>query len=131
MPFGEFMLMIKKIFLKMPIICCMFLLFFVVACASNSQVSIPGTSNGMQTTTTIPVPATSTVSPAGFAATVGSSSNPVNRSAQGNNLTTIHSPVDRPVAKFSETVLNVPPQAKGNVYIQNDSDNPMTLVSDT
>jgi phage tail protein X len=72
-----------------------------------------------------------TGSQAGFAATVGDSGNPVNRDAQGDNLTTIHSAVDRPVAKFSQTSLNVPPRAKGVVYIQNDSANPQTLVSDT
>jgi hypothetical protein len=72
-----------------------------------------------------------TGSQAGFAATVGDSGNPVNRDAQGDNLTTIHSAVDRPVAKFTQTTLSVPPLAKGVVYIQNDSANPQTLVSDT
>jgi hypothetical protein len=77
----------------------------------------------------------STAQPAGnktgFAAIVYNNGNPVNRDAQGQNLTTIHSPVDRPVAKFTLTTLNVPPKAQGVVYIQNDSDNPQTLVSDT
>ena len=68
----------------------------------------------------------------GFAATVDSSSDAVDRDTQSaENLTTIHSPVDRPVAKFTQTTLNVPPQARGAVYIQNDSDTPQTLVSDT
>ncbi len=73
----------------------------------------------------------STPGQVGFAATVGSSGNPVTQDAQGGNLTTIHSPVDRPVAKFTQTTLNVPPRAKGVVYIQNDSANPQTVVSNT
>ncbi len=48
-----------------------------------------------------------------------------------DNLTTINSPVDRPIAKFSTNTLNVPSKAKGAVYIQNNSDIPQTLVSDT
>jgi LysM domain-containing protein len=74
----------------------------------------------------------STPGQVGFAATVGSSGNPVNRDTEAaGNLTTIRSPGDRPVAKFTQTTLNVPPLAKGVVYIQSDSDNPQTLVSNT
>lgn len=65
-----------------------------------------------------------------FVAAVGSSG-PVTQGAQGDNLTTIDAPTDRPVAKFSQTLLNVPPKAQGVVYIQNNSDSPQTLVSDT
>ncbi|GAC1662153.1 MAG: hypothetical protein PVS3B3_33120 [Ktedonobacteraceae bacterium] len=69
---------------------------------------------------------------AGFAATVGRSGEAVDQNTQSaDNLTTIHSAVDRPVAKFTQTSLNVPPRAKGVVSIQNDSANPQTLVSDT
>jgi len=65
-----------------------------------------------------------------FAATIDSGGS-VNRDAQGDNLTTIHAAVDRPATAFTSTLLNVPPLAKGVVYIQNDSANPQTLVSDT
>lgn len=47
------------------------------------------------------------------------------------NSTTIHSAVDRPVASITEPYLSVPPRARGEVLIQNDSVNPQTLVSDT
>lgn len=140
--------MMKKKLLKMPIIGCVFFLLLVAACGSNSKTSITGTPTDMQTvqteTTTTLTPTsnvsteitatpttTSTVNQADFAATVGSSGNPINRDAQGDNLTTIHSAVDRPVAKITQTILNVPPRAKGVVYIQNDSANAQTLVSDT
>lgn len=68
----------------------------------------------------------------GFAATVSGSGSPVDRNNEAaDNLTTIRSPTDRPVAKFTQTTLNVPPRAKGEVFIQSDSDIPQTLVSDT
>ncbi|MBO0782215.1 MAG: hypothetical protein J2P37_25635 [Ktedonobacteraceae bacterium] len=127
----DFTSMVKKTLLKVPVAGCVFLLLFVVAaCGSNSEASIPGVAAGMQgmrTQTT----ATTTVSQAGFAATVGSSGGAVNPDAQGDNLTTIHSPVDRPVAKFTQIVLHVSPKEKGVVYIQNDSGVAQTLVSDT
>ena len=67
-----------------------------------------------------------------FAAIVGGIGIPVKGDAGlADNATAIYSAVDRPVAKFIRTVLNVPPWAKGAVYIQNDSANPETLVSDT
>ncbi|GHO78051.1 hypothetical protein KSD_75590 [Ktedonobacter sp. SOSP1-85] len=47
------------------------------------------------------------------------------------NSTTIHSAVDRPVAYITQPYLSVPPRARGQVFIQNDSANPQTLVSDT
>jgi ketosteroid isomerase-like protein len=66
-----------------------------------------------------------------FVAVVGSGSDSFTQGAEGGNSTTIDAPTDRPLAKFSQTLLNVPPQAQGVVYIQNASANPQTLVSDT
>lgn len=134
--------MIKQIFVKMGIISCMFSLLLLAACSSNSGTVATHASSSpqAQVTPTAIVPsispqaqaaATPTASQTDFAARVGSSGNPVNRDAHGDNLTTIHSAVDRPIAKFTQTTLPVPPRAKGNVYIQNNSANPQTLVSDT
>ncbi len=105
---------------------CVFFLLLLAACSSNSATTPTGTSIPLQITVT----AIPTVSNTAFAATAGNSG-PVNQDAHGDNLTTIHSAVDRPVAKFTQTLLNVPPRAKGVVYIQNDSANAQTLVSDT
>ena len=145
----------KSVFLKIVTIGWLFsLLCFLAACTTNngdghtvspistkvaSTVSPTPTSTQVVSTASPTVVSTTqpvgTVSPAGnktgFAAIVYNNGNPVNRDAQGQNLTTIHSPVDRPVAKFTLTTLSVPPKAQGVVYIQNDSDNPQTLVSDT
>lgn len=121
----------KKTFWNLPLVGCVVFLFLVTACGSTNQALLTGTPTSMQTKTTAPTTITSTVSQTGFAATVGSSGYPVEPDAKGDNLTTIHSAVDRPVAKFTLTVLNVPPRAKGVVYIQNDSANDQTLVSDT
>jgi hypothetical protein len=146
----------KRTFLKMSVAGSIFslLLLDLDACSSNNGTNSTGASSNTQpkadptattastnmqrapsatavssntqpTATAIP-----TANNTGFAATVGGSE-AVNRSARGDNLTTIHSAVDRPVAKITETTLNVPPRAKGVVYIQNDSANPQTLVSDT
>lgn len=110
---------------------CVCILLLIAACATASDTSTVDLPTNVLTRLTPTATATSTRSQTGFAATIGSSGNPVNRDAQGDNLTTIHSAVDRPVAKFTRTLLNVPPKAKGVVYIQNDSSNPLTLVSDT
>ncbi|WP_338249379.1 hypothetical protein [Dictyobacter halimunensis] len=141
--------MMKKTFLHLLMaISCTGILLLTAACTPTSDTSIVEQPAKTPTATATPIVITptaittptaimptATATPIGpqsaFAATVGSSGNPVNRTAEGNNLTTIHSPVDRPVANFTRTLLNVPPQAKGVVYIQNDSANPMTLVSDT
>lgn len=119
--------MMEKNFLK-PVCygLCVFFLLLLAACSSNSATTPTGASTPIQ----IAVTAIPTVSNTEFAAT-GGSSGPVNRDAHGDNLTTIHSAVDRPVAKFTQTLLNVPPRAKGVVYIQNDSANAQTLVSNT
>jgi hypothetical protein len=129
--------MLKKTCLKMFLASCTLLLFLLfTACGSNSGMPAPGaSSNPTAKVTSTPIQTASTPTPTAisttFAATVGTSGSPVNRDAHGDNLTSIHSAVDRPVAKFTSMLLNVPPRAKGVVYIQNDSANPQTLVSDT
>jgi|SRR5579883_289976 len=116
--------MTKKTILSIITIGWMFPLFFLlVACTTGNETA---------STSTVQVNATATPTSnkTDFAATV-SGGGPVNRNNEGDNLTTIHSPADRPVAKLTKTTLNVPPKARGAVYIQNDSDTPMTIVSDT
>lgn len=132
--------MIKTRLLTTSIVGYLCLLLLLAACGPQNDVpavSIPTTTQAQTTAPTVtPTPAqspaiTPTPTQQGFAAVVGSSGNPVNRTAQGDNLTTINAPVDRPVAIFTKPTLNVPAKAKGVVYIQNDSDNLLTLVSDT
>jgi hypothetical protein len=80
---------------------------------------------------------TPTTSPAatstqiGFAATVGATTNNVDPTLHGDNLTTINDGKTHASATLTATLLNVPARAKGVVYIQNVSTSPQTLVSDT
>jgi hypothetical protein len=141
--------MIKRMFVQMSVAVYIFSLLLLAACSSNNGSNSTGSSSNTQATagptatttstniqraptvtiasTNTPIAATTTT---GFAATVGGTE-AVTRGANGANSTTIYSAVDRPVAKMSQTTLNVPPRAKGEVFIQNDSANPQTLVSDT
>jgi hypothetical protein len=80
--------------------------------------------------TTIPTP---TTSQGGFAAFVSHNGGTIIHTTEQEygNITTIHSAVDRPVALITQPYLTIPPRARGEVFIQNDSANPQTLVSDT
>jgi hypothetical protein len=135
--------MSKKSFLSVPFFGLVCFLLFLSACGTAGQRSLTDTPAGTQTGTATPSTATPTplptamptptVSQGTFAAFVGNSGGPIvqaNEQEYGN-ITTIHSAVDRPVAYITQPYLSVPPRAKGEVFIQNDSANPQTLVSDT
>ncbi len=79
---------------------------------------------------TTPTPSTSQ---GHFAAYVANSGGAIvqHEEQEYGNSTTIYSAVDRPAALITQPYLSVPPLAKGEVFIQNDSANPQTLVSDT
>ena len=108
-----------------------FILGILIVIAACSPV---GTTNTTPSSSPPPVQKTTnpTVNTTPFAATAdqGGPIDP-NDTHQGDNLTIIHAPADRPVAKLSQTTLPVPPRAKGVVYIDNDSGIPQTLVCDT
>ena len=80
--------------------------------------------------TAMPTPTDSQQDDAAFVAHSGDALVQADEQEYGNS-TTIHSAVDRPVASITEPYLSVPPRARGEVLIQNDSVNPQTLVSDT
>ncbi|GER89817.1 hypothetical protein KDW_39790 [Dictyobacter vulcani] len=75
--------------------------------------------------------ATPTVNSTGYAAKVGGTSPSVDLNNRGDNLTTILSIEDGDAVQFTQTTLNVPLKAKGEVYIQNKSSHDQTIVSDT
>ena len=122
------------------LVCLLLILSACGAAGQRSQVAAPA---GTQTATAAPSTATPSPMPttmstptdsqqddAAFVAHSGDALVQANEQEYGNS-TTIHSAVDRPVATISEPYLSVPPRARGEVLIQNDSANPQTLVSDT
>jgi hypothetical protein len=95
-----------------------------------------GAASPIVVTPTAPAPSTTptpSASQGNFAAYVANSGGAIvqHEEQEYGNSTTIYSAVDRPAAFISQPYLSVPPLAKGEVLIQNDSANPQTLVSDT
>ena len=128
------MSMLKKLF---PLIIMMSALF-LAACSqadgTSATVATPASTSATGATATVGVSqptATPTVNPTGYAAKVGGTSPSVNLNNRGNNLTTILSIEDGDAVQFTQTTLNVPLKAKGEVYIQNASSHDQTIVSDT
>jgi hypothetical protein len=145
--------MLKKLCFIGPFIALVCLLLVLSACGTAGQRSQTAAPAGTRmataapsTATPSPMPTTiSTPSPmptamptatasqqddAAFVAHSGDALVQADEQEYGNS-TTIHSAVDRPVASITEPYLSVPPRARGEVLIQNDSANPQTLVSDT
>lgn len=137
---------------KMVMMSSLFLLLFVAACSQLGGTSviaptpvITHTPIAQQTsvtptltvrqpivTPTITQPAASpTMNTTEYAGKVGGTSSSINLNNKGDNLTTILSIEDGDAVQFTQTTLNVPPKAKGEVYIQNASSHDQTIVSDT
>jgi hypothetical protein len=130
--------MSKKSFLRGSFFGLVCFLLFLSACGTVGQGSLADTPVTIQTGTATPTTEptatpTSIVSLGNFAAFVGHSGGSIVqvKEEKNGNSTTIHSAVDRPVAFITQPYLSVPPRARGEVLIQNDSANPQTLVSDT
>lgn len=135
--------MAKTPCLRLPFFGLICFLLFLSACGTAGQRALSDTPAGTQTAPAVPstvtlttlatTVSTPTVRRGKFAAFVEVSGVPVIQGEEGEygNSTTIRSAVNRPAPYMTQPYLTVPPRAKGEVFIQNASANPQTLVSDT